>query len=51
MRREMYDRQKDAHGVFKPGPCAKYDATKMQDQTFCVHPLETPCMRLAEGVA
>ena len=25
----------------KPEPCAKHDATKMQDQTFCVHPLET----------
>ena len=40
MRKEMYDRQKDAHGAFKPGSCAKYDATKMQDQTCCAHPVE-----------
>jgi hypothetical protein len=37
----MYDRQKDANGVFKPGPCAKYDATKMPEQSSCAHPLES----------
>ncbi len=37
----MYDRQKDANGVFKPGPCAKYDATKMSEQSSCAHPLES----------
>ena len=36
----MYDRQKDA-GVFKPGQCAKYDATKMTGQSSCSHPLES----------
>ena len=39
VRREMYNRQRDANGVFKPGPCAKYDAVKMQEQMRCDHPL------------
>ena len=32
---------RDANGVFKPGPCAKYDAVKMQEQTRCEHPFES----------
>ncbi len=40
VRREMYEGQRDVHGVFKPGPCAKLEAAKMQEQTRCEHPVE-----------
>ena len=38
LRREMYDRQSDDRGNFKAGACAKYDSTKMLEQTRCRHP-------------
>ncbi len=39
-RREKYERHRDVHGVFKPGPCAKLEAAKMQERTKCEHPFE-----------
>jgi hypothetical protein len=40
LRREMYDRQSDDRGNFKAGACAKYDSTKMLEQTRCRHPFD-----------
>jgi hypothetical protein len=36
----MYDRQVDERGIFKPGACAKFDATKMTEQSRCRHPFD-----------
>jgi cyanophycinase-like exopeptidase len=36
----MYDRQVDEKGIFKPGACAKNDATKMTEQSRCRHPFD-----------
>jgi hypothetical protein len=40
MRRSMYDKQVEGNG-FKPGPRAKYDPNKMQEQVKCKHPFES----------
>ena len=32
VRREMYERQKDANGAFRPGPCSKFEPAKMREQ-------------------
>ena len=39
LRQEMYNKQCE-NGVFKTGPKAKYDATKMTEQVKCKHPFE-----------
>ena len=40
LRREMYERQRDVIGVFKPGPCSKFDPDQMMDHALCNHPYE-----------
>ena len=40
MHQELYGKQVDEEGKFHPGPHAKYDAARLQEQIACVHPCD-----------
>jgi hypothetical protein len=40
VRRDIYERQSDVNGGFKPGPCSNFDPAPMMEQALCNHPWE-----------
>ena len=40
LHQELYGKQVDEEGKFHPGPHAKYDATRLQEQIDCEHPCD-----------